>query len=121
MDVARVAATLRGKAMSYPGAWEDYPWGEVVAKVQKKVFVFLGKGTGEDGEYSFSVKLPQSGEAARDLPFVAPTGYGLAKAGWVTVTLTPKTRVPTEMLLGWLDESYRAVAPKKMVKELDAR
>jgi len=33
---------LREYIFSLPGAHEDFPWGESVAKVQKKVFVFPG-------------------------------------------------------------------------------
>ena len=36
------AAELRACALSFPGAHEEFPWGERVAKVGKKVFVFLG-------------------------------------------------------------------------------
>ena len=28
---------------------------------------------------------------------------------------------PLELLLEWVEESYRAIAPKSLVKELDAR
>jgi hypothetical protein len=30
-------------------------------------------------------------------------------------------QTPLELLEGWIDESYRAVAPKRMVAELGAR
>jgi predicted DNA-binding protein (MmcQ/YjbR family) len=33
---------LRDFALLLPGAWEDFPWGERVAKVGKRVFVFFG-------------------------------------------------------------------------------
>jgi hypothetical protein len=33
--------------------------------------------------------------------------------------LEPADIVPVEMLLEWLDESYRAIAPKKVVTQLD--
>jgi hypothetical protein len=51
------------------------------------------------------------------LPFVTPTGYGLGKAGWVTVELRAQDAPPLEMLEQWVDESWRAIAPKKLVKE----
>jgi predicted DNA-binding protein (MmcQ/YjbR family) len=108
---------LRARAFELPEAWEDHPWGESVAKVGKKVFVFLGR-EGHPDDYSFSVKLPESGEAARDLPFVSPTGYGLGKSGWVSVRLAEAGDFPLEELLSWIVESYRAVAPKKLVKLL---
>jgi predicted DNA-binding protein (MmcQ/YjbR family) len=110
-----IAAQLAEFALSLPGAHEDFPWGERVAKVNKKVFAFLGK----PDSTSFGVKLPQSGEQARELPFVAPAGYGLAKAGWVQVDISGKD-LPVDLFLSWIEESYRAVAPKKLVKELDA-
>lgn len=107
----RLRAALIRHALSRPEATEDHPWGETVAKVRGKVFVFFGL---DDEGSRFTVKLPQSGPFARDLPFVQPTGYGLGRSGWVTATLTSGDELPLEHLKGWIDESYRAVAPKKL-------
>jgi predicted DNA-binding protein (MmcQ/YjbR family) len=106
-------------ALSLPGAWEDHPWGEVVAKVGKKVFVFLGTPDGTH-PLGMSVKLAESHQAALGVPGVAPTGYGLGKAGWVSLSFG-ESGVPIGVLTDWIEESYRMVAPKKLIKELDAR
>jgi predicted DNA-binding protein (MmcQ/YjbR family) len=111
------AAAVRAFALSLPGAWEDHPWGESVAKVGKKVFVFMGKPKGI--AFSLSVKLPTSGFEALELPFTEPTGYGLGKGGWVTASFAAGDRIPVEILKTWVEESYRVIAPKKLVKELD--
>jgi len=105
-------------ALTYPDAHEDHPWGETVVKVKRKVFVFLGHPA--DGGLSLSVKLPQSNLFALDLPFATPTGYGLGKSGWVTARFGPKAKPPLGMIQQWIDESYRAVAPKTLVARLDA-
>ena len=110
-------ATLRRHALGLPGAWEDFPWGESVVKVGKKVFVFLGRA---GGEVSLSVKLPSSNLLALDLPFTSPTGYGLARGGWVTARVARGDAPPVTLLRQWIEESYRAVAPKRLIKELDA-
>lgn len=52
------------------------------------------------------------------MPNVRPTAYGLGKAGWVSATF--EGDVPADTLLAWLDESYRAVAPAKLVKQIAA-
>lgn len=105
--------------MSLPGAYEDFPWGESVMKVNKKVFVFLGHGEGKEPA-GMSVKLNDSNAQALVVPGAEPTGYGLARGGWVTVYFTKKAP-PLGVLRDWVDESYRAVAPKKLIAELDAR
>jgi predicted DNA-binding protein (MmcQ/YjbR family) len=51
------------------------------------------------------------------LPNAAPTPYGLGKSGWVTIGF-PDGNLPLDMLKSWIDESYRAQAPKKLVKTL---
>jgi Uncharacterized protein conserved in bacteria len=113
-----LADALRTFAFGLPEAWEDHPWGESVAKVGKKVFVFFGSTDGEV-PYGFSVKLPISNDEALSMPFTVPTGYGLARGNWVTVR--PPADVPMDLLLGWIEESYRTVAPKPLVAQLDAR
>ncbi len=111
------AAILRAFALGFPEAYEEFPWGERVAKVKGKVFVFLGM---DGDELGLSVKLPQSGMLALGLPFASPTGYGLGKAGWVTARFGRREKAPVDLLRSWIDESYRAVAPKKLVAALAA-
>jgi predicted DNA-binding protein (MmcQ/YjbR family) len=109
-------AALRSHALSYPEAHEDFPWGERVVKVRGKVFVFLGRP--EAGGLAMSVKLPGSAGLALGLPFASPTAYGLGKSGWVTARFGPRERPPVELLRHWIDESFRAVAPKTLVAAL---
>ena len=106
---------LRDYALSLPGAWEDFPWGDRVAKVGKKVFVFLGK---DDAAVGIAVKLPRSGCEALRLPFTEPTGYGLGRHGWVSARFAAGDGAPVALLKAWILESYRAVAPKRLLKEL---
>jgi predicted DNA-binding protein (MmcQ/YjbR family) len=113
------AARLLKAALAYPGAWEDHPWDHVVAKVgPKKIFTFVD--VGESGALNITVKLPTSNAAALMLPFAEPTGYGLGKSGWISARFPPDQGFPEDLLLAWIDESYRAIAPKKLVKLLDA-
>ena len=109
-------AALSKYAATFPEAYEDHPWGETVYKVKGKVFVFLGKG--ESG-FGMSAKLPRSAMLALDLPFAKPTGYGLGKSGWVTAQFGAKDKPPLDILRRWIEESYRAVAPKKLVARID--
>jgi predicted DNA-binding protein (MmcQ/YjbR family) len=108
---------LRKHALSYPEAYEDFPWGERVVKVRGKVFLFMGR---LDGGLGLSVKLPGSASFALGLPFASPTAYGLGKSGWVTARFRAREKPPFELLARWIDESYRAVAPKRLVAALDA-
>jgi predicted DNA-binding protein (MmcQ/YjbR family) len=110
-------AALRKHALSYPEAHEDFPWGERVVKVKGKVFLFLGK---HEEMLGLSVKLPSSASFALGLPFASPTAYGLGKSGWVTARFALREKPPVDLLKQWIDESYRAVAPKRLVASLDA-
>ena len=49
------------------------------------------------------------------LPFTEPTHYGLGKSGWVTAEFPEAKKLPLDMLKAWIDESYRAQAPKRLV------
>ena len=120
-ELRRVSASLRKFALAFPGATEDFPWGDRVAKVKGKIFVFLGLDPVAGSGMTLTVKLPLSSEAALDLPFVKPTGYGLGKSGWVTATFGPTDHPPVDILKAWIIESYRTVAPKKLAAGLDAR
>jgi predicted DNA-binding protein (MmcQ/YjbR family) len=117
-DYAKIEKELRAAALKYPGTYEETPWGDRVTKVKGKIFVFVSAGH-EKGKLSFTTKLPISGSMALQFPFAKPTGYGLGKSGWVSASFKDDEDVPVGLLLEWLDESYRAIAPKTLVKQLD--
>lgn len=118
-DLKLAFQTLRDAAAAYPESYEESPWGELAAKVRKKVFVFLGRGDGT--RLGFSLKIPDSRARALELPQASPTGYGLGRHGWVSFSFEPGADVPMERVLDWLDESYRNVAPKTLVRRLEHR
>ena len=109
------AEQLRAQALGYPETTEDFPWGHSAFKVKGKSFLFLAY---DDGWLKLSVKLPQSREFALEYPFTEPTGYGLGRAGWVSAAFDGKSDVPLDVLSTWLEESYRAIAPKRLAARL---
>ena len=115
--LAAAEAALRRAGMAFPEVTEDFPWGHRALKVKGKAFVFMAR---EGGNFSLSVKLPASHSVALTMPFASATGYGLGRSGWVTAAFTQASEVPLGVLLSWLEESYRAVAPKRLGASLGA-
>ncbi|MGD0190172.1 MAG: MmcQ/YjbR family DNA-binding protein [Rhizomicrobium sp.] len=109
---------LRELALAYPEAHEDHPWGETAIKVRGKTFLFMGLN---EGKLGLSLKLTNRHEFALQYPFVAPTRYGLGKSGWITSTFSAKDKPPLDVLSAWIDDSYRAIAPRKIVAQLETK
>lgn len=103
---------LRAFGLAYPETHTKSPWpGHLDLAVRDKTFAYLSV---EGEPLSISCKLPESGIFALALPFVEPTGYGLGKSGWVTAKFSSDEAPPVEMLKEWIDESFRAQAPKRL-------
>jgi predicted DNA-binding protein (MmcQ/YjbR family) len=116
-EIGAIRRRLSDFAEALPEAHVDFPWGERVVKVGPKVFVFLGSDD-PGGDAGLSVKLLDSHDQAMATPGAKPTGYGLGRAGWVSVPLGREGQPPAEIIEAWITESYRRVAPKKFVAQL---
>jgi predicted DNA-binding protein (MmcQ/YjbR family) len=103
---------------SLPGAYEDRPWGSLHCKVAGKIFV--GWGRHDDGAMSVGLKTDKQLQAmlvASDPRFTIAAYVG--KHGWVDMKLDPKPDwTEIEQLIV---DSYRMIAPKKLVNELAAK
>jgi predicted DNA-binding protein (MmcQ/YjbR family) len=114
----RTLKTLKTFGLSLPGTQPKSPWpGHDDVAVNNKTFAYLSV---DGGKLSISVKLPVSGKSVLALPSASPTGYGLGKSGWVSVAFGAGETVPVDTVKRWMLESYRAQAPKRLVKELEA-
>jgi predicted DNA-binding protein (MmcQ/YjbR family) len=112
-----ILRALRERGLTYPGAHLKSPWpGHLDLAVNDKTFAYLSL---EGEPFGLGVKLPRSGPQALLLPHAVPTAYGLGKSGWVSIEF-PDGNIPVELVQEWIDESYRAQAPKKLVKQLEA-
>lgn len=109
------AELIRKAALAYPETSEDFPWGHSAFKVKNKTFCWMSFA--ETG-MRLTVKLTDSRFYALSMPGVDESNYGLGKHGWVTALFSYDKDFPLEMLKRWLDESFRAVAPKAITKLL---
>lgn len=111
-----VLKELRAYGLAYPETHLKSPWpGHLDLAVKDKTFAYLSI---EGEPLGISCKLPHSSAEALELPFTEPTGYGLGKSGWVSAKFPEGTKPPVDLLKAWIDESYRAQAPKKLVASL---
>lgn len=109
---------LRAFGLRYPKAHTKSPWpGHLDLAVNDKTFAYLSV---EGEPFSIGCKLPHSGAMALNLPFTEPTPYGLGKSGWVSAKFPAGRAPPITLLKAWIDESYRAQAPKKLIALLPA-
>jgi predicted DNA-binding protein (MmcQ/YjbR family) len=117
---------LREIALTFPGAFEKVSWGRPVFCVPK-IFVMYGGNAkaGAPGEmvpfpYSVLVKAEEADRAAleQDDRFYFPAYMG--PSGWLGLDLTAG-RVDWDEVRELVDASYRLVAPRKLVRDLDGR
>ena len=81
------------------------------------MFLWMGQRDAEDP--AVCVKLTTSYEEAMAVADAEPTTIsGLGQWGWLTVRLA---QADVHLLCDWVEESYRNVAPRRFVAELDAR
>jgi predicted DNA-binding protein (MmcQ/YjbR family) len=106
--VERIVARLPEAVRVNIEAWG----GEPTFRVRGKNFIFT------DAEAtSLSVKLSRDEAAAvvASDPLAEPTGYGLGRAGWVSVKVAGRTSQKRwQELEEWIRTSYTLVAPKRL-------
>jgi predicted DNA-binding protein (MmcQ/YjbR family) len=104
--------------LKLPGAYEDRPWGSVHCKVDGKIFV--GWGRCDDGVMSMGIRVDK---ALAPMLVASDPRFTIAKYvgqhGGVDMRLGSNPRWDEVETL--IVESYRIIAPRRRVKELDAR
>ena len=110
-----VLKELRSFGLAYPESHTKSPWpGHLDLAVRDKTFAYLSL---EGEPLRISCKLPRTNGIALVLPFCKPTEYGLGKSGWVSAVFDDHAP-DVDMLKAWIDESYRAQAPKTLIKQI---
>lgn len=98
-----------------PGGWLPSP-----APRKTKTFLLTLTTLSPQGNSSAAPGSVSAKARTFSVPGAEPSGYGLGGAGWVTVPLTGAAPA-AEVLCDWVEESYRVVAPKRLIAELDGR
>ena len=117
-------AELRGLALGFPETFEKVSWGRPVFCAPKMFAMYGGNMKAEGGMVAFPhallVKVDDSDRTSlqQDDRFFFPAYMG--PSGWMGLDLTA-AEVDWDEVAELLDASFRLVAPKKLVKQLDER
>jgi predicted DNA-binding protein (MmcQ/YjbR family) len=113
--IEAIALALPEAQLVHIEAWGDEP----TFRVNNKNFIFAA----QDGR-GLSVKLPKE-EAAAVVATderCTPTGYGLGRHGWVSISLQDDVdEVDWTELAEWIETSYLLVAPKRLTRDWQSR
>lgn len=103
---------LRALASKLPQVEEGTSCAKAAFKAGKKSFLFVGEA---DGTCEVMVKLAGSLKEAEHLAAKEPECYKVGVHGWVTCTFAPGRKLPKGLFERWVEESFRLVAPKRLV------
>lgn len=115
---------LRGLALGFPEAFEKVSWGRPVFCAPKMFAIYGGNLKRDSGMVAFPhsllVKVDDSDRKSldQDNRFFYPAYLG--PSGWMGLDLTA-AKVDWDEVGELLDASFRLVAPKKLIKQLDER
>jgi predicted DNA-binding protein (MmcQ/YjbR family) len=94
-----------------PGAWQDEPWeGDVVAKVDQKIFAFLGGPGGDSVGVKCGANRDEADEWLARFPEDASVMAYIGRSGWNTLRFDGA--IPDEEILEAVDASYDIVVSK---------
>jgi predicted DNA-binding protein (MmcQ/YjbR family) len=101
-----VARQVQAYCLGFDGAWEDYPWGDIVYKVGKKMFAAMG-----GDPLSVTVKAtPDDAGVLTQLPNITRARY-VGQHGWVTIEVVDDAAL--DMTRDLISASYALIAPKR--------
>ena len=118
-------AEIRKIALGYPEAFEKVSWGRPVF-CAPKIFVMFGgsvkgdtKGVYIQYPHSILVKVDESDREAlaQDDRFFYPAYMG--PSGWLGLDLKAARKVDWDEVRELVDASFRLIAAKKLVRQLD--
>jgi len=108
---------LREICLSFPESYEQETWDDPTFRLRTKIFVKVSRG---QHEYSIWCKARPGVQemlvAADQSRFFIPPYLG--GRGWVGIHL--RGDVDWDEVADLIEESYRLIAPKQLIKQLDA-
>jgi len=106
---------LRARALEFPGVAEGDSCVKRSFKARTKGFLYLGE---KDESYNVMLKVGDSLDDVRRFCAERPDTRSVGETNWVTLDFAGD-EAPPPALNDWIEESFRLLAPKKLVAELE--
>jgi hypothetical protein len=121
--IARAEAQLTAFGLTLPETTAAPGWPPTRALYfRKKMFFVFGDRKEESGHLTMIMKLPVSAGMIQDLYFVQESKGWFRQHNWVIARFGPDDDIMAEIetLKGWLVQSYCAITPKKLARQVAA-
>lgn len=112
-----VSEKIRAHALTFPETAEGASCVNRAFKAGGKNFAFLGE---KDDVCSLRLKLGDSIPEVENRAAAEPDRWQVGKGGWVLVTFPPDDGPEIADLRRWITESFRLLAPKKVLAQFDS-